>query len=80
MFPGHGKDRTWTKRKLRLENQMTRTVSFGKLQKTIPLRLVVLISGHVKFYSFVFMHTISTRVVCANGNYTVPTPPSLIKP
>ena len=27
------------------------------------------LSNHIKFYSFVFMHNISTRVVCGNGKH-----------
>ena len=57
MSPGYGRDRTRTKRILRLENQMIRTVSFGKLQKITPVWPVVLPPCH----SFVFMHKISTR-------------------
>ena len=74
---------TWKNRKFRLESQIVRATSFGKLQKIwtviredaifllflvcsadVDILCGVLFSHHVRFYSFMFMHKISTRVVC----------------
>ena len=66
-----------------MENQMVHAIPFGKLRKTWALisgnavfllsDLDILSSGpfshHVKFYSFIFIHKISNRVVCVNGKH-----------
>ena len=65
------------KRKLQLEIQMVCATLFGKLEKTwavilgsaIFLLFGGLFSHHVKFYIFLFMHKISTQVVCVNGKH-----------
>ena len=74
------KDACWPftrkKRKLQLEIQMVHATLFGKHEKTwavilgsaIFLLFGGLFSHQVKSYSFMFMHKISTQVVCVKGN------------
>ena len=66
-----------------MENQMVHAIPFAKRRKTWALisgnaisllsDLDILFNGpfshHVKFYSFIFIHKISTRVVCVNGKH-----------
>ena len=61
---------------LQLEIQMVHATLFGKHEKTwavilgsaIFLLFGGLFSHQVKSYSFMFMHKISTQVVCVKGN------------
>ena len=67
---------TRKKRKLQLEIQMVHATLFGKHEKTwavilgsaIFLLFGGLFSHQVKSYSFMFMHKISTQVVCVKSN------------
>ena len=67
-----------------MENQMVHAIPFGKLRNLtwalisgnavfLLSDLDILLSGpfshHVKFYSFIFIHKFSTRVVCVNGKH-----------